>query len=141
LTAGNNITIDVNNVISSSGGEGGGGITQQELDDGLETKQDILTAGANISIVGSTINSGSSAYFLCFLNLNYTNLILGDYARFPAISFQKPNTGTMVEQHRGHAYTIQETGLYLIGYSLTMLNQGGTTAIQIVYVRNGVEKV
>jgi len=67
-------------------------------------------------------------------------LILGDYARFPAISFQKPNTGTMVEQHRGHAYTIQETGLYLIGYSLTMLNQGGTTAIQIVYVRNGVEK-
>ena len=140
LTAGNNITIDVNNVISSSGGEGGGGITQQELDDGLETKQDILTAGANISIVGSTINSGSSAYFLCFLNLNYTNLILGDYARFPAISFQKPNTGTMVEQHRGHAYTIQETGLYLIGYSLTMLNQGGTTAIQIVYVRNGVEK-
>ena len=140
LTAGNNITIDVNNVISSSGGEGGGGITQQELDDGLETKQDILTAGANISIVGSTINSGSSAYFLCFLNLNYTNLILGDYARFQAISFQKPNTGTMVEQNRGHAYTIQETGIYLIGYSLTMLNKGGTTAIQIVYVRNGVEK-
>jgi len=54
LTAGNNITIDVNNVISSSGG--GGGITQEQLDG----KQNTLLAGQNITISGNTVSSTSS---------------------------------------------------------------------------------
>jgi hypothetical protein len=51
LTAGNNITIDENNIISSSGG---GSITQGDLD----LKQDKLTAGTNITIdVNNNISS------------------------------------------------------------------------------------
>ena len=48
LTAGTNITIDSNNIISSSGG-----ITQSQLD----TKQNVLTAGNNITISNNTISS------------------------------------------------------------------------------------
>jgi hypothetical protein len=51
LTSGTNITIDENNIISSTGG--GGGITQEQLD----TKQNTLTSSSNITT--GTINSGS----------------------------------------------------------------------------------
>jgi hypothetical protein len=44
LTVGTNITIDENNIISSTGG---GSITQEDLD----LKQDSLTAGTNITIL------------------------------------------------------------------------------------------
>jgi hypothetical protein len=45
LTAGTNITIDANNVISSTGGTGGGEVTQAELD----LKQDVITTATDIS--------------------------------------------------------------------------------------------
>jgi hypothetical protein len=52
LTAGTNLTIDANNVISSTA-SGGGEVTQADLD----LKQDILTAGDNITITGDVISS------------------------------------------------------------------------------------
>ena len=52
LTAGNNITIDENNIFFSSGG---GSITQGDLD----LKQDKLTAGTNITIDENNIISSS----------------------------------------------------------------------------------
>ena len=45
LTAGTNITIDANNVISSTGGTGGGEVTQADLD----LKQDVVTTATDIS--------------------------------------------------------------------------------------------
>ena len=52
LTAGTNITIDANNVISSSGGEGGE-VTQADLD----LKQDVITTATNINL--NTLNTVS----------------------------------------------------------------------------------
>ena len=107
-----------------------------------------LTAGENITIVGDTIsatggggNSGSSAHFLCSLNINFTSLLVGNYARFPNIVFQNPTTTTMIDINNGHGYTIQEDGLYHIGYSITALDKGGTVEIGILYIRNGVENI
>ena len=47
----------------------------------------------------------------------------------------------MVDINNGQGYTIQEDGLYHIGFSLTALDVGGTVEIGILYVRNGVETV
>jgi len=47
----------------------------------------------------------------------------------------------MVDINNGQGYTIQEDGLYHIGFSLTALDVGGTVKIGILYVRNGVETV
>ena len=55
LTAGTNITIDANNVISSSGGEGGE-VTQAELD----LKQDVITTATDISCNTLTTISDAS---------------------------------------------------------------------------------
>lgn len=65
LTAGTNITI-VDNVISATGGGGGGTVTdaytKAETNNLLAAKQDKLTAGTNISIKGTTISSTVDAY-------------------------------------------------------------------------------
>jgi len=47
----------------------------------------------------------------------------------------------MVSINSGHGYTIQEDGLYHIGYSITALDKAGTVEIGVVYVRNGVETI
>ena len=112
-------------------------------------KQDTLTPGTNITIDENNVisssggggSSGSSAYFLCSLNLNFTTLLSGNYARFPNIVFQNPTATSMVDINNGQGYTIQEDGLYHIGFSLTALDVGGTVEIGILYVRNGVETV
>ena len=76
LTAGDNITI-VDNIISSSGSGGGGAsniseitglqdeldalsLTDTTLQTSIDSKQDILTAGDNISIVDNVISSSGS---------------------------------------------------------------------------------
>ena len=108
-------------------------------------KQDTLIAGDNITITGNTISAsgggggGSSVHFLCSLNLQYTSLYVNNYARFPNIVFQNPTTTTMASMNSGHGYTIQEDGLYHIGYSITALDKGGTVEIGILYIRNSVE--
>jgi len=156
LSAGDNISI-VGNVISSSGGGGTTDTTalQAQADTNtsdistLQTnKQDTLIAGENITITGNTIStngggggSSSSVYFLCSLDINFTALFAGQYASFPNIVFQNPTATTMVSMNNGHGYTIQEDGLYHIGYSITALDKGGTVEIGIVYVRNGVETI
>lgn len=65
LTAGTNITI-VDNVISATGGGGGGtatdAYTKDETNALLANKQDKLTAGTNISIKDNTISSTVDAY-------------------------------------------------------------------------------
>ena len=105
-----------------------------------------LTAGDNITIEGDTISasggsgtSGPSAHFLCSTNTTSTSLIAGDYARFQNIVFQNPTATTMVDLNNGQGYTIQEDGIYFIGFSLTVQQASGTVRLAIVYVRNGVE--
>ena len=63
LIAGTNITI-TNNVISASGG-GGGGITSGEvqsmIDSSISGKQDTLSAGTNITIVDNVISAEAAS--------------------------------------------------------------------------------
>ena len=153
LIAGDNITI-TGDVISATGGGGGTTDTtalQAQIDtnttdiSGIQiNKQNTLIAGDNITITGDTISAsggggGSSVHFLCSLNINFTSLLVGNYARFPNIVFQNPTTTTMIDINNGHGYTIQEDGLYHIGYSITALDKGGTVEIGILYIRNSVE--
>jgi hypothetical protein len=107
-------------------------------------KQDTLIAGDNITITGNTISAsgggggGSSVHFLCALDQQYTTLLTGKYMRCNNIIFQNPTNTTMVSINSGHGYTIQEDGLYHIGFSLTVQQISG---MGIVYIRNGVENL
>ena len=147
----NDLNVRVDNIDTT----GGGGTTdttalQAQVDtnttdiSGIQTnKQDTLIAGDNITITGNTISAsgGGSVHFLCALDQEYTTLLPGKYMRCNNIIFQNPTGTTMVSINSGHGYTIQEDGLYHIGYSLTVQQIGGTLRMGIVYIRNGVENL
>ena len=82
LTAGTNITIDANNVISSTGGTGGGEVTQAELD----LKQDVITTATDISC--NTLTTISDASIGGDIN------ILGDLTTPNRITFSAYRTST-----------------------------------------------
>jgi hypothetical protein len=152
----NDLNVRVDNIDTT----GGGGTTdttalQAQVDinttdiSGIQTnKQNTLIAGDNITITGDTISasgggggSSESVHFLCALDQEYTTLLPGKYMRCNNIIFQNPTGTTMVSINSGHGYTIQEDGLYHIGFSLTVQQIAGTLRMGIVYIRNGVENL
>jgi len=153
VTSTTNISSNTLNTVSDVSVGGNLSIGGIDLDTKVATatsgKQDTLTAGDNITIDANNVISstatgggtGTSAYFLCSLNIDYTSLLVGNYARFPNIVFQNPSATTIISTNSGHGYTIQEDGLYHIGFSITALDINGTVEIGIVYVRNGVETI
>ena len=93
LTAGDNITI-VDNVISSSGSGGSGAslisdvsglqdeldalsLTDTTLQTSIDSKQDILTAGDNITIVDNTISSSGGSSSSAFVGFRAVALLKG----------------------------------------------------------------
>ena len=145
LSTGSNITATQNGID-----------TQLNVD--LSSKQDVitnlvsdnfLTAGTSISFsqngTNTTINASGSdpVHFQCAFNGNFVNITSGNYLNANAIVFQEPNTGTLVSTNGGFAYTIQETGVYELGYNMNM-NENPTLAsveIGLVYVRNSAETI
>ena len=129
LTAGNNITIDENNIISSSGG---GSITQGDLD----LKQDKLTAGTNITISASNVISSSDKTkqdILTYTSDLVINSIVvkpgvskGNY--IPAISGElKATTLTIEEPFTGETLNVKDThelkqNILIAGSNITITN-------------------
>ena len=148
----NDLNVRVDNV-STSGGTTDTTALQAQIDtnttdiSGIQTnKQNTFLAGDNITITGNTISasgggSSESVHFLCALDQEYTTLLPGKYMRCNNIIFQNPTGTTMVSINSGHGYTIQEDGLYHIGFSLTVQQIAGTLRMGIVYIRNGVENL
>lgn len=129
-----------------------------ELNVDLSSKQDtitdlvtdnFITAGTGISFstlgTNTTINSSGTApvYFQCAFNGNFVNITSGNYLNANAIVFQEPNTGTLVSTNGGFAYTIQETGVYELGYNITANELPSQASVEIgfVYVRNSAETI
>jgi len=111
LTAGNNITIDENNIIFSSGG---GSITQGDLD----SKQDKLSAGTNITISSSNVISSSDKTKRDILTYT-SDLVINSIVvkpgvskanYIPAISGElKATTLTIEDPFKGETLNVKDT--------------------------------
>ena len=128
--------------------------TQLNVD--LSSKQDVITnlvtdnfitAGTSITFAqngtNTTINAsgGDPVHFQCAFNGNFITFSSGNYLYCNAIVHQEPSTGTLVNLNGGFGYTIQETGVYDLGFKLNTneATTAGTIEVGFVYVRGGVE--